>query len=47
MRFNKLGKGPDDLPRGVIVVSVDITSAEGNPGDYRYKAENPRRLRRT
>ena len=35
------------LPTGVIVGTVEITGCEGEPGDYRWKLENPKRLKRS
>ena len=44
--FKKLKVEPGDLPTGVIVGSVEITDCLGEPGDYRWKLERPRRIKR-
>jgi hypothetical protein len=44
-RFAKLKKQPGDLPTGVVVGSVEIAGCRGEPGDYRWRLERPRRLK--
>ena len=44
--YDLLGFSPDDLPRGLLVGSVDILGCEPEPrtGGYAYLLANPRRL---
>jgi hypothetical protein len=44
--YRKLRCAPEDLPRGVLVGTVEIVNCTGRPGDYRWHLASPRRLRR-
>ena len=44
--YRKLRCAPEDLPRGVLVGTVEIVNCTGTPGDYRWHLARPRRLRR-
>lgn len=45
--WKKVGKSPDELPKGLIVGSVEIVGCEPQRnGDYRYKLASPKRLRK-
>ena len=36
---------PGDLPSGVIIGTVEVTSCSGEPGDYKWHLKNAKRLR--
>ena len=42
--FEELGAGPKDLPKGVLVGTVEVVDCTGSPGDYEWHLENPERL---
>lgn len=45
--WRKVKKSPDDLPRGVIVGSVEIVGCvKFGPSDFGYRLKNPKRYRK-
>ena len=47
--WRKVGRKPGELPTGVIVGSVEISECEprrGRSGEFQYRLENPKRLRK-
>jgi hypothetical protein len=44
--WKKSGFEPGRLPTGVLVETVEIIGCERNPGNYRWKLSQPKRLKR-